>query len=174
MTVAVVYETHSTSEDNEAGRATGWLDGRLSEAGRKQAAQLGERRRDDGLAAIYVSDLGRAVETARRAFGDGFVLDARLRECDYGELNGMPLARFELERPQRVDDPYPGGESYRDVVARVESLLADIRRRHDGERVLLISHAAPKWALDHLLRGVPLEQLVHAPFDWRPGWEYQV
>jgi alpha-ribazole phosphatase/probable phosphoglycerate mutase len=85
----------------------------------------------------------------------------------------MPLARFELERPQRVDDPYPGGESYRDVVARVESLLTDLRRDHDGERVLLISHAAPRWALDHLLRGVPLEQLVRASFDWRPGWEYE-
>jgi hypothetical protein len=35
----------------------------------------------------------------------------------------------------------------------------------------VIGHVATRWALDHL-RGVPLEQLVVAPFDWRPGWEY--
>jgi len=34
--IEIVFETHSTTEDNEAGRATGWLPGRLSEQGRVQ------------------------------------------------------------------------------------------------------------------------------------------
>jgi broad specificity phosphatase PhoE len=51
--IEIVFESHSTSEDNEAGRATGWLPGRLSAAGRAQAAELGERRRDDGIAAVF-------------------------------------------------------------------------------------------------------------------------
>ena len=62
MAVELVYETHSTSVDNENGIATGWLDGELSELGRRQAEELGARRRD--VAAVYASDLGRAVETA--------------------------------------------------------------------------------------------------------------
>ncbi len=33
MTVSVVFETHSTTVDNEQGRATGWLPGQLSERG---------------------------------------------------------------------------------------------------------------------------------------------
>ncbi|MDP9265018.1 MAG: hypothetical protein M3O91_02700 [Chloroflexota bacterium] len=37
-------------------------------------------------------------------------------------------------------------------------------------RVLIIGHSATRFALDHLLRGAPLEDLVDAPFDWRPGW----
>jgi broad specificity phosphatase PhoE len=41
MAVQIVYETHSLTEDNEAGRATGWLPGRLSAAGRELAAELG-------------------------------------------------------------------------------------------------------------------------------------
>ena len=89
----VVYETHSTSEHNEAGIATGWLGGALSAAGRRQAVELGERRRDDGIELVVASDLWRAVETAAIAFdGSGIPLrvDWRLRECDYGELNGMP------------------------------------------------------------------------------------
>ena len=32
--IGVVFETHATAEDNEAGRATGWLPGRLPAAGR--------------------------------------------------------------------------------------------------------------------------------------------
>ena len=94
MAVELVYETHSTSVDNENGIATGWLDGRLSELGRRQAEELGARRRD--VAAVYASDLGRAVETAAIAFrGAGIPVhhDARLRECDYGELNGATRGR---------------------------------------------------------------------------------
>lgn len=40
--------------------------------------------------------------------------------------------------------------------------------------MLVVSHAAPRRALGHLLNGVPLEQLVGAPFDWREGWEYVI
>jgi len=40
--------------------------------------------------------------------------------------------------------------------------------------VLLIAHSAQRWGLAHLLRGVPLEELVHAPFDWQEGWEYEL
>lgn len=96
MTVELIYETHATSTDNESGIATGWLPGELSEAGRRQARELGERRRDGRVVAVYTSDLRRAVETARIAFeGSGLPVraDPRLRECDYGELNGAARSR---------------------------------------------------------------------------------
>jgi hypothetical protein len=38
--------------------------------------------------------------------------------------------------------------------------------------VLVIGHSATRWALDHLLSGRALEELVDAPVDWRPGWYY--
>jgi broad specificity phosphatase PhoE len=175
VAVELVYETHSTSVDNERGIATGWHDGELSETGRRQARELGERRRDDGIAAVYASDLGRAVETAEIAFGGSGIpvlLDPRLRECDYGELNGAPVEQVAVERRRRVDEPFPGGESYRQVVERTRSLLEAIAEAHDGERVLLIGHSANRWALQHLLEGAALEELVDAPFDWKPGWFY--
>jgi broad specificity phosphatase PhoE len=175
VSVEIVFETHSISVDNERGIATGWLHGELSETGRANAQALGERRRDDGIAAVFTSDLGRAVETAEIAFGGSgipVVADARLRECDYGELNGMPSARLEAERPLRIDEPYPGGESYRDVVERVRAFLDDLAADYDGKRVVVIGHSATRWALAHLLEGTPLEKLVDAPFAWREGWEY--
>jgi broad specificity phosphatase PhoE len=169
----VVYETHSTSEHNEAGIATGWLGGALSIAGRAQAVELGERRRDDGIELVVASDLWRAVETAAIAFdGSGIPLrvDWRLRECDYGELNGMPRPLLDAQRVQRIDEPWPGGESWRDAVARVSSFLDEVR----GERVLLIGHIATRWALDHRVHGRPLEVLAAEEFDWQPGWEYEL
>lgn len=177
MALNLVYETHAITTDNEAGIATGWLPGTLSERGRQSAAELGARRRDDGIAAVYVSDLARAVETARIAF-EGLDIpihqDSRLRECNYGHLNG---SRNEVQQPLRVehiDVPWPGGESYRQVVARTELLLDDLVREWDGTRVLLIAHSANRWSLDHLLLGRDFRDLTTAEFDWQPGWEYVV
>jgi 2,3-bisphosphoglycerate-dependent phosphoglycerate mutase len=169
----VVYETHSTSEHNEAGIATGWLGGALSAAGRAQAVELGERRRDDGIELVVASDLNRAIETAAIAFersGIPLRVDWRLRECDYGELNGMPRPLLDAQRAQRVDEPWPGGESWRQAVARVSSFLDEVR----GGRVLLIGHIATKWALDHRLHGRTLEELAAEEFEWKPGWEYEL
>lgn len=174
--VRIVFETHSLTVDNERGVATGWLGGELSTAGRSLARELGQRRRDDGINAVFSSDLARAVETAEIAFGATDIpvfLDWRLRETDYGELNGAPADAIAAQRPRRVDLPFPGGESYRDAAGRVASFLDDVRGCA-GERVLLIGHTATRWALDHLLEGRSLEQVVAAPFDWREGWEYDL
>lgn len=177
MSVEIVFETHSISTDNERGTATGWLPGELSDHGRELAKQLGERRRDDGLAAVFTSDLRRAVETAEIAFGESGITihdDARLRECDYGMLNGKPAARVTAVRRHHIDEPFPGGESYRDAIERMRGFLDELQPRFDGERILVIGHSATRWALEHLLNGIPLEDLVDAPFEWQEGWEYRL
>jgi broad specificity phosphatase PhoE len=177
MTIEIVFETHSWSTDNERGFATGWLPGELSERGRAEARQLGERRRGTGLAAVFSSDLRRAVQTAEIAFGqDGppLLLDWRLRECDYGELNGAPAAEVHGDRTARLIEPYPGGESWQQAVERVAGFLRDLPSRWAGRRVLLIGHVATRWALDHYLDGRSLTELASAEFDWQPGWTYRL
>jgi broad specificity phosphatase PhoE len=175
MSVEIVFETHSTSTDNEAAIATGWLDGTLSDLGRQQAVELGNRRRADGIAAVFTSDLGRAVETARIAFSGSEIpvhRDPRLRECDYGELNGAPASVVERERSRHVEEPFPGGESYRQAVERVREFIGDVGAEFQGKRILVIGHSATRWALEHLLDGAELEQLVTAPFEWQEGWSF--
>ena len=177
MTVQVVFETHSTTVDNEAGIATGWLPGELSAAGRQHAADLGRRRAADGIAAVYCSDLARAVETAAIAF-DGtrlpVLLDWRLRECDYGSLNGSSAAQLHARRAEYLDQPYPGGESWRQATDRVRRFLADVSLRWSEQRILVIGHVATRWGLEIALHGTPLEDLVSHDFIWQSGWEYVV
>jgi alpha-ribazole phosphatase/probable phosphoglycerate mutase len=177
MTISIVFETHSLSDDNERGAASGWNHSRLSPRGRELARELGERRRADGIAAVFSSDLRRAAETAEIAFGATTIpilLDWRLRECDYGERNGAPAETHARDRRLHVDDPYPGGESWRQATARVARFLDDLPLRWDGSRVLVIGHVATRWALDDHLNGIPLEQLAADEFAWREGWEFDL
>jgi 2,3-bisphosphoglycerate-dependent phosphoglycerate mutase len=177
MSIEVVFETHSTTEDNEQGRATGWLPGRLSARGREQARQLGRRRADDGVSAVFSSDLARAAETAAIAFAGSpipVLHDWRLRECDYGARNGSPASELHASRPWHVDQPYPGGESWRQAASRVSRFLADLPLRWSGQRILVIGHVATRWGLDHTINGTPLQTLAAEPFIWQEGWQYRL
>src|SRR4051794_22569092 len=177
MTVQLIYETHSMTTDNEAGIATGWLPGELSAQGRIFAGQLGERRRTSGLAAVFASDLARARQTAEIAFaGTGIPLhlDARLRECNYGRLNGMPVTRLAAERSRHLHVPFPDGQSYRDVLSQTSGFLRTLSTDWDDTTVLVIAHSANRWALECLLNGKRLEDLVDAPFHWQEGWTYRL
>ena len=84
------------------------------------------------------------------------------------------MAELQAGRSDHLDRPYPGGESWRQAVSRAARLLDDLPLRWDGRRVLVIGHVATRWALDHVLGGVPLEELAAADFAWQPGWEYRL
>jgi 2,3-bisphosphoglycerate-dependent phosphoglycerate mutase len=177
VSIQIVFETHSFSEDNERGVATGWLPGELSERGKSAARELGDRRRDDDIAVVFASDLRRAAETATIAFARRRVpilLDWRLRECDYGDLNGTDAIAMHTSRAQHLDVPYPGGESWREAVERVGRFLRDVPSRWDGRRVLVIGHVATRLAFETFLDDVPLEHLLIEEFVWREGWEYRL
>jgi alpha-ribazole phosphatase/probable phosphoglycerate mutase len=178
VAIDIVFETHQWSEDNERGLASGWLPGALTERGRAGARERGRARRHDRIAAVFTSDLTRAVETAELAFGDTGVPilhDWRLRECDYGERNGRPAELVHADRGAHLDVPYPGGESWRQAVERAGRVLHDLPTRWDGCRLLVIGHVATRWALEHYIGGVALTDLVAADFAWRAeGWEYRL
>lgn len=175
--LAVVFETHATSLDNEAGLASGWYDVGLSPAGEEQACQLGARRREQDVAAVFCSDLTRAIRTAEIAFGGRgirIVQDVRLRECDYGTMTRRPAQEIDQRRAQHVETPFPGGESYQQVAMRVSAWLKDVASRFDGKTVIAIGHRATFYALEHVLNDRPLREIVTADWRWQPGWTYRV
>jgi 2,3-bisphosphoglycerate-dependent phosphoglycerate mutase len=40
--------------------------------------------------------------------------------------------------------------------------------------VLVIGHVATRWGLDHVIDGVPLEDLMDQDFSWQEGWPYRL
>lgn len=166
------FETHATSLDNEAGLASGHFDVELSETGRQQAMELGARH--PVVHAVYTSDLCRSTVTAQLAFPHVTpVVDARLREVDYGTLTRHPKREIDASRAQHLDVPFPGGESYAQACARVAAVVAEIRQRHrPGDIVVMIGHRATQHGLDVALRGLTLADAVLTPWIWQPGWRY--
>jgi 2,3-bisphosphoglycerate-dependent phosphoglycerate mutase len=173
----LLFETHATSLDNEGGLASGWYDVDLSPRGEVQARELGERYRDRAVQIVFCSDLRRSYRTAEIAFegrsGIPIVQDARLRECNYGALTRHSTAEIDAMRASTITAPFPAGESYEQVTARVAGFLDEVGRLY-REPVLVIGHRGTYYALEHLLNGVPLKTAIEAAWSWRPGWSYEL
>ena len=173
--ITVIFESHATSVDNEAGVASGHRDVPLSDRGRRQAAEMGERYAGRRIDAVYCSDLQRAYETAEIAFaGKGIPIfrDRRLRECDYGEFTGRPRAEVAAGRTRYLTEPFPGGESIAQAVRRIGDFLRDVHGQYDGKTVLIVGHSATHHGLEHWINGIPLQEAVAERGTRQPGWSY--
>lgn len=178
MIMKFVYFVHATTVDNEAHLATGWNDCLLSEKGRQQALELRVQatKRFD---VVFSSDLSRARETAALAFAPlPLEADSRLREINYGELNGHPADAVKQDLTRYVLKPFPGGESYSDVAERVREFLRELKKNYGEKSVALVAHQAPQLALDVLLNGKTWEQAFRDDWrntrSWRPGWVFEI
>lgn len=174
--VTIIFESHSTTTDNEKHLSSGWNDVELSELGIQQAKDLGQRRGDELFDAIFCSDLQRSYKTAVIAFGDKFpiIKDSRLRECNYGDLTQHPSEEVDKEKPNRISVPFPNGESYNQAEERMHSFLKELVDKYDGKRIMIIGHRATQYGLEHLIKGLPLEEVIPAKWKWQPGWEYNL
>jgi broad specificity phosphatase PhoE len=174
--ITIIFEAHSTTTDNEAHLASGHNDVELSAMGLQQSKELGKRYAGKHFDAIFCSDMQRAYKTAEIAFGDKFpiIQDARLRECDYGDLTQKPKELVDVEKPNRIIIPYPNGESYEQTCARVKSFLSDLSPNYDDKTVMVIGHRATQYGLENGINNVPVKNAVTAPWKWQPGWEYRL
>jgi probable phosphomutase (TIGR03848 family) len=148
-------------------KLAGWTPAvHLNEEGRAQAAALAQRLAGVSLAAIYSSPLERAVETGQ-PLADAHGLELRLREglgeTRFGEWTGRSLEELKKEELWPVVQMYPGGarfpggESLREVQARLVAELDSIRDAHPDQTVAIVSHSDPiKLAVAHYL-GLPLD-----------------
>ncbi len=175
----IFYSPHMTSVDNEAKRASGHADVPLSPAGRERARELGQHYATEALDAIFCSDLQRAWTTADIAFAERtlpLIQDARLRECDYGEMTQYPFVQVEKERARRITEPFPNGESVFMVVQRVGAFLRDVLHEYDKKTILVIGHGATKYGLEYWHSDASLEEIVNTPWEWRdiPIWCYEL
>jgi len=149
--ILLIAVRHGETESNAARRFIGQSDSPLSPTGLRQAIALGERLRGESIDRIHVSDLGRAVNTARELAKHHAAdpsYDERLRERHYGELEGLGFEESKRRYPDVfatfdrycTETPIPGGESAQQVRDRVAEFLAESVDSHPGETHLVVCH----------------------------------
>lgn len=167
MTMMNLLMIRHAENDWVGERLAGWTpDVHLNEEGRDQAAALAQRLAKVPLSAIYSSPLERTLETAQPlAEVHDLIVQVRegLGETRFGEWTGRDLKDLQKEELWPVVQVYPGGarfpggESLREVQARLVAELDTIRDAHPGEIVAVVSHSDPiKLAAAHYA-GLPLD-----------------
>jgi probable phosphoglycerate mutase len=136
---------HGETEWTRSGAHTGLTDVPLTAAGRDEAAAVGRYLEVRQFDLVLVSPLGRARETCRLAGYQNAVIDADLREWDYGDYEGLTTAEIQAGRPawSLWTDGVPNGETVAQVAARADRTIA---------RVLPVAGDAALFAHGHFLR----------------------
>ena len=142
----------------------------LNDTGLRQAAGVAAALGGETIAAVYSSNLKRAVQTAAiigQTHNLAVVVEECLRELDHGELEGLTFAEIHSARPdflrqwraRPAEVLIPGGERLTEVDARVWEGVSRIARRHrSDETAVIVSHHFPIAAMLCRITGTPLNQ----------------
>jgi probable phosphoglycerate mutase len=176
QTTVITYFVHAASTDTGTGIRSGWSDPPLSANGVRQATELRDLIADQRFELVFASDSRRAVATAKLAFPYAMITaDPRLREMNYGVLNGRPATDFGDDHTF-VEQRYPGGECCLDVEQRVRTFLRE--RCDSAAYVAIVAHRFPQLALDVICGGMDwhaaLERDWRRVGAWQPGWNYEL
>jgi len=169
MTSTVHVIRHGEVENPQKilyGRQPGW---RLSEHGQAMASTLGEWAKAIDLAALHVSPLQRAQETAApiaAAHNISITTDDRLIEAanifegkPFGIGDGVlkhPSAWRYLYNPWKPS----WGEPYDEQIARMLAAIFDANKAANGKDAICVSHQLPIWILRSAIEG---RSLIHDP-----------
>ena len=159
MEVALVR--HGETDWSAHKRHTGRTDVPLTEAGRREAEQLGRALRGRRFVLVLTSPLRRAAETCwLLGFGDQAQMRDDLQEWDYGDYEGRTTLdiRNAVSGWTIFTHGAQNGESLEHVGERADRVLAEARAA--GGDVLLVGHG-------HMLRVLTARWLGLAPVEGR-------
>jgi probable phosphomutase (TIGR03848 family) len=131
----------------------------LSDLGIEQAESAATRLAKLAIAAVYASPIERTTQTAQyiaARLGLPVVPLEGALEADYGDWTGGAIADLAKTEEWKVVQVapsrarFPGGESIREMQARIVSAIDALVARHSHETVVVVSHADPiKSAIAH-------------------------
>ncbi|KAL5218880.1 hypothetical protein ABZP36_019564 [Zizania latifolia] len=163
----ILLTRHGESLDNVRGRIGG--DSSLSEVGllysRKLASFIEKRLASERTASIWTSTLQRSILTAHPIIGFPKIQWRALDEINAGICDGMTYDEVKKNKPEEYESRgkdklryrYPRGESYLDVIQRLEPVIIELERQRAP--VVVISHQAVLRALYAYFADRPLEEL---------------
>jgi 6-phosphofructo-2-kinase/fructose-2,6-biphosphatase len=165
----ILLTRHGESQDNIRGRIGG--DPPLSDQGEKYALRLADfvhkRLKTEAAASIWTSTLQRTLLTARHIVGFPKVQWRALDEINAGVCDGMTYLEIKETMPEdyqaRKQDKlryrYPRGESYLDVIQRLEPVIIELERQRSP--VVVIAHQAILRSLYAYFADKPLKEAPH-------------
>lgn len=178
----LVISRHGESEWNLLGKWTGWTDVNLTKKGHNDTVRLGALLKGLSFNEAYTSSLKRTQQTLA-ALLEGCGVEnlptmhaTELNERDYGDLTGKNKWEVKSEIGDEAfngirrgwDYPVPGGETLKDVHARVVPYFEReiLPKLQNGENILLVAHGNSIRALIKHLDQVPEAEManVEMPF----------
>ena len=178
MSVNIIYFVHGTTTDNEEHKSTGQNQGVLSELGIRQSKELRDKINLDEIDVVFCSDLQRAIDSANLTFESSkeIIIDERLRECNYGDLNGKDSSLVLDE--EHIEIPFPNGESMIDVEKRIRSFCEFLLENYNNKTIAIVAHKAPQLALEVITKNLTWDQAIEQDWrknkKWQPGWRYVI
>ncbi len=169
---------HGQTEWNAAKRLQGHSDIPLNEKGMEQAFALAQTLREEKLAAIFSSDLQRALKTAEEIakwHGLPIHIDPAFRERSYGVFEGLSREEIKTRYPEShaawyaadPDHVFPPGErpaeSMRSFHHRAIDAVSRIAGRYAGQKIALVAHFGIIEAAYRVAHAMPLEVRTRVP-----------
>ncbi len=146
---------HGETENNRAGRLSGWIDTPLTDNGLQPTEAVIKKLSGVHINEMYSSDMGRAFITAY-VIGRGLNFTKEiirlpgLREVNYGDAANMYSAEAYKLYPQLDRDTHfipPNGESLDHMQKRVFQTIDEINNAHTNANIVLVCHSGVMAAL---------------------------
>ena len=134
---------HGETPWSRSGQHTSLTDVALTDRGRLQAQRLAMLFTGRTIAEVRTSPLERAAETCRLLdLGGNPIVDADLREWDYGDDEGLTTAQIRATRPGWTvwGDGPKSGETIDDVARRVDRVIERACVASQAGDVVLVGH----------------------------------
>lgn len=172
----IIYYVHGTTTDNASGKCSGWKNVELNELGIEQATNLGINT-PYKFDILFTSDLKRAVTSAQYAFPDFEIQkDKRLRECNYGSLDGQD--KKIINYLDHIDEPFPEGESLKDVEKRIRDFINYLKENYPNKVIGIVAHRATQLSFEVITKNISWEEAINNDWrktgNWSPGWKYEI
>jgi probable phosphoglycerate mutase len=181
----IFFVRHGETHWNVEGRFQGQSDSALTDRGRRQAAQVGDRLYGllgERAFTLLLSPLGRAQETAwigasRFPIAVSQIVDPRLVEVILGAWDGVTMTDIDALWPGALDggDPFdwyfraPDGESFEAVQARAQEWLFDVGT--GAGPVIAISHGLTGRVIRGVFAGLDQGSMLRLPVSQSALWQ---
>jgi isoleucyl-tRNA synthetase len=145
----------------------------LTEEGKNEVSKSAHMLHENKITKIFCSPLIRTKETARitaEHIGinpDQIIVDTRLREYDFGDLEGMSYSDFAKYRDENLDayDEKFGGSSLLETKKRFGEFLYEIESKYQNENILIVTHGIFFETTPAVLEGADNKRSLEILFD---------